>query len=378
MSCPVCDNPSFDLILNQPTTTLWTNAPDGVFESPGTHPCVLRQCQACRHVYQPLSPPLKTLLQNIYESKFSVGSTPKGVGNYGEYMASHCLKNMGILSPKKPQSVLEIGCSDGYFLDVFKKLGFSRVVGIDPCIAKDHEKDGVFLVRGYVTDRTELNESFDLIFSTDVLEHVEDVNAMLGFCQKHLTPAGRLSISVPNFERLLESGDPAAFMHQHLHCFTPASLEFLFQNHGLYIDKFKATALDYYVNASLTKGLGREIKAPTTRFHQFDDLVSKNLQILKATMNTSGKTYLHGVNSTLNNVLHWMESNLDFALIDNDETKHGELFLGKRVGNPAEINFSSSDSVIIITSTFQEEIQNQYRYDLGFTGKIHPLIRTTT
>jgi SAM-dependent methyltransferase len=74
----------------------------------------------------------------------------------------------------RPASVLDVGCGFGYWLAQAKKLGVSRVVGVDgPWIAKRHLAIAAEQFReAELTRPFDLGERFDFVMSLEVAEHL--------------------------------------------------------------------------------------------------------------------------------------------------------------------------------------------------------------
>jgi len=98
------------------------------------------------------------------------------------------------------ESVLEVGCGDGYFIGSLgeqiprrvgadfseKAIGFARAFNPD--------------VRFYAGDAAELDEEFDVVCAIEVLEHIPDEEVMrfLRVLFDRVRPGGNLVISVPS------------------------------------------------------------------------------------------------------------------------------------------------------------------------------------
>jgi len=98
--------------------------------------------------------------------------------------------------------MLEIGCG---MADILPYLPNSvRYWGIDPteeCIQKlKTEKPGYNFLIGYAENLPFSNNSFDLIFSVQVLEHVLDPQRSLKEMVRVLRTGGYLIVIAPNFE----------------------------------------------------------------------------------------------------------------------------------------------------------------------------------
>jgi SAM-dependent methyltransferase len=74
------------------------------------------------------------------------------------------------------QSLVDIGCGRGYFVEYLRLRGHSNVCGIDPCglLLEDTLSDTV--VRGSFEDNPYSESSFDIAFTCHTLHHLPDRN----------------------------------------------------------------------------------------------------------------------------------------------------------------------------------------------------------
>lgn len=100
----------------------------------------------------------------------------------------HNLKSPRIIVPEimrllSPESVVDIGCGTGTFLNVFKSLGVTDVLGIDGAWANkdllyENINPGEFLECD-LESKIVLNKQYDLVLSLEVAEHVSYKSADL-------------------------------------------------------------------------------------------------------------------------------------------------------------------------------------------------------
>ena len=95
------------------------------------------------------------------------------------------------------RAALEVGCGGGIFCEEIARMGFDAT-GIDPSgqslqIAITHAKAGGLKIR-YETGRGEAlphrDNSYDVVFCCDVLEHVSDLPAVISEISRVLKPGG--------------------------------------------------------------------------------------------------------------------------------------------------------------------------------------------
>ena len=101
------------------------------------------------------------------------------------------------ISPKA--KILEVGCGSGQNLLLWKE---QNPTGLDISLeAIEKAKDeGLTVLQGDVNTKLPFaNESFDIIFALDIIEHVEDDAAAIKRLVDLLKPNGKLIINVPAF-----------------------------------------------------------------------------------------------------------------------------------------------------------------------------------
>jgi SAM-dependent methyltransferase len=91
-------------------------------------------------------------------------------------------------------SVLDVGCGDGYFLS--KRAERFRVgVDLQPRLLTD---DGLSVVQADGCMLPFADESFPLILALDIIEHIPDDNALIASLTRVLAPGGRIWLSTPS------------------------------------------------------------------------------------------------------------------------------------------------------------------------------------
>jgi len=100
--------------------------------------------------------------------------------------------------------VLDVGCGNGEFLIKLRKLGASKLVGIDfseAAVALCNEK-GIETYNGIFTDFQQESQSFDAIFMINYIEHVLSPKNELTQAFRLLKPGAKLIGELPNFASL--------------------------------------------------------------------------------------------------------------------------------------------------------------------------------
>jgi 2-polyprenyl-3-methyl-5-hydroxy-6-metoxy-1,4-benzoquinol methylase len=128
----------------------------------------------------------------------------------------------------KTHSFLDYGCANGLFLQYLRQRGFINCYGYDPYAPQKGFGNPEILKQG----------PFDYILIQDVIEHVEDPDALLGELSRLLAPGGYILIGTPNAANLdLTRPGVSDFYNEihvpyHLHLYTREGLELLGRRQG--------------------------------------------------------------------------------------------------------------------------------------------------
>lgn len=155
--------------------------------------------------------------------------------------------------------LLDIGCGTGYFPGFMKMKGYEAIgVEVDPKARAFAEKEfglKVFSPEEFISGK--IANKFEMITLWHVLEHVHDFDLYMERMKESLVPGGTLVIALPNhqaFDARHYKEYWAGFdVPRHLWHFTPPTLEYLAEKHGLKVNKMKRLPLDPFYNAMLSE-----------------------------------------------------------------------------------------------------------------------------
>lgn len=126
------------------------------------------------------------------------------------------------LELKKGEKILEIGCGNGYYLSLLNRLKLRlNLVGIDNVqMALDDAKkflsdNKIKLIFADAAKLPFLNNSFDKIIMSEVIEHVKDEQAVLVEAYRVLKPGGILMLTTCNIDYPF-LWDPINWVLQHI------------------------------------------------------------------------------------------------------------------------------------------------------------------
>jgi 2-polyprenyl-3-methyl-5-hydroxy-6-metoxy-1,4-benzoquinol methylase len=149
---------------------------------------------------------------------------------------------------RNTNKLLDVGCGIGYFLEVAKRKGW-EVFGTeytDEAVAICEAK-GIVMHKGKLKPANYTKDSFDIITSFEVIEHINNPNEELHNFNKILRQGGLVYVTTPNFNSLLRYRLRAAYnvitYPEHLSYYTPQTLKKVFRQHGFKTKKIVTTGI---------------------------------------------------------------------------------------------------------------------------------------
>ena len=199
---------------------------------------VLYACEACRTVYLwPL--PSERAVHAMYDDPYQ-GATTSYFSKIDKKMRRSRRRLRRLARSVRAGRFLDIGCSGGFVVEAAREQGFdAHGLDIDPVsvrYATEHYPRNRFFL-GSVEQFAPDAPRFDLIYCSEVIEHVPAVQRFVATIAGLLAPGGHLFVTTPNIghwrrPRRLTAWDGFA---PPAHCiyFRPSGLRALLERHGL-------------------------------------------------------------------------------------------------------------------------------------------------
>jgi len=204
------------------------------------------QCQSCGLVYAD-SVLNNNQLSKLYKTSLLTyqDQIPDLTKTYGYYLKK--LENYKV----RKNSLLEIGCGNGFFLQEAKRQGFKEVWGVEPSLdaikqapkfLQKHIKHAMFQ-KGLFK-----SQSFDVICFFQTFDHVSNPNQFLKDCFRLLKPGGLILAINHNFSsfqaRILKDKSPIIDV-EHPYLYNLKTMRLIFKKNNFEIVKI-ASVFNYY------------------------------------------------------------------------------------------------------------------------------------
>jgi 2-polyprenyl-3-methyl-5-hydroxy-6-metoxy-1,4-benzoquinol methylase len=150
-----------------------------------------------------------------------------------------------LLKNKKGKRFLDVGCGYGFFSKAALSCGFD-VIALELAenekeIAK--EMTGLSPVAISFEEFDHAEETLEVVFMSQILEHALDVNLWIEKAYRLLVDDGIIAIALPNygsiFRMILQENEPYICPPAHLNFFSSANLSRLLENHGFKVEKIQ-------------------------------------------------------------------------------------------------------------------------------------------
>ena len=230
--CPICRGSSAEVLHRQP------------FVLPEGHPLGAGYdvvcCDACGFVYADTR-----VTQAEYDayyarlSKYEDPHTGTGGGEqaWDDARLAGMAETVAAHVTGRDAKIVDVGCANGGLLRHLGRLGFRRLVGVDPsprCAAATDTVAGATGLVGSLFSLPAKAGDADAVVLSHVLEHVQDVRGGLAAARGLLRPGGVVYVEVPDATRYADclAAPYQDFNTEHVNHFGPLSLASLLAREG--------------------------------------------------------------------------------------------------------------------------------------------------
>ena len=278
------------------------------------------------------------------------------------------------LAGNMPQTIFQVGCSDGYTLSRYRDAGADSVLGIDPSKFNQKVAKHFYGIDSVCMEfeQFETEQRFGLAILTHVLEHLYDPKLTLEKCNKFLYPGGWLLAEVPLLEK--EEYFPTGYLSfEHINYFTANLFSQMIESCGFEIQLqtklFKAFRYpvvtiiarkstnncqyyEYQIDRGSKEIIERFLKVDHSNWIRINDRLLENIKI-------GSEIFLWGAGIHTTQLLS--NTNIDKSyqikcIFDNSETKWGKKIAGIECRKPTPDMFQPGDIVVISTCASENEV----------------------
>ena len=314
-------------------------------------------------------------LKEIYHAIFMVSNT-------------FLLKNYSKLDKKKFK-IIDIGCSIGYLLSLFKSSGFKNIRGIEPSLGCKTIAKKMYGLKAISCSLAEFTskDKFDLIILTGVLEHIRNLDGMLKRVTSFLSENGLIMVVVPDADKFSKNPDVPfeEFSLEHINFFNKNSLNKLMGNYNFKNIYSKGLDAKFYDSSLLISFFKKERKIDKIKadFQGYSALTryiaaSKNkLGDIKRKMdyliNSRSKVVIWGVGSLTSRLLattDLLKKNIRF-FVDSNRSLQGKKLCSINIFSPSIFRKMDKDgNVLILSNIYGQEMKNILVDKYKFKGEI--------
>ena len=370
--CPICDNGTVEVLFK---LDMITYEKVGL---PTDHSIVT--CEDCGFVYDDCRATLWDY-ERYYKLFNKYNSSPTILDETKELFAHYYqILNQFV---DKESLIMDMGCAGGFFLDLLKENGYSHLVGIDPsedCVRHMREKGIEAYVGSIYSNRLRpLENRFDLIILSGVMEHLFDLRNALQNLGRYLRERAIIFIGVPDTERYCNYDNALSyyFNFEHINHFSSVSLRNL-------MGKFKYTSIktsfhdikfgesiapifsSLYKKDSLLSNRCEKDTISSVSIEKYLDLFKdergNNLKIIDELLESNEEIIIWGagcVASELLSTTGLKHCNIK-AFVDKDPGKHGKHLLGKTIW-PINRLCKFSGTIVVCAALYTLDIINDIK-----------------
>lgn len=253
--------------------------------------------------------------------------------------------------------VLEVGCGDGSFLKSITPISGS-ILGVEPAekTADIARKQGINVVSLLVVEDTKIEkQDFDCFFLFHVLEHVPNILPFLRGIRNNLREGAVGCVEIPCTEAAFEAGRYGDYMPDHMSYFTAPTLRKALEISGFEVLEMERNWQGEHLVAYVKKVSHRtDVKV----IGEFIEKTRDAMRSLESQLTQGKKIALWGASHHLMPILTNHGDLSNFQIFDSSAEKIDRYVPGAsmRIRNPAEINPTEIQFIVVSAPRFSEEI----------------------
>jgi 2-polyprenyl-3-methyl-5-hydroxy-6-metoxy-1,4-benzoquinol methylase len=295
----------------------------------------------------------------------------------------------------KSAAILDIGCANGGLLSILKERGFNNLTGLDQstvCVSYIKKAHGIRVVQGGIfnkqfEDMGFMEEKFDLVILSHVLEHICDLQSAIDFIGRKLKENALLYIETPDAARYFRYPKVPFYYFdcEHINHFDLQHLKMLFETKGYSVQWYAQK--EFLVSEDMLYPAAALLLKKGYKYNEIDlkHEDTAKISVLKHIEQSIAEQNYDNINhlaDQYDEIIIWGtgqytlrllensrlgECNI-IAFIDNDKGKQGMMLKGKKVYGPDFLE-KSGCTVLICSALYANEISKQIK-SMGTKRKI--------
>ncbi len=331
----------------------------------------LAKCLGCGLLYNTSFDPRRMEYSSRYENALHHSAHFR---RYAERLAADLVERHAI----HQGGIAEIGCGDGYFLNLLCENSSSHGVGFDPGgTAVDR---GIYQIEATPFDPERLPLDCQLVCSRHVLEHLPEPLAFLQEIRRASSGAA-VYLEVPNGDYMLTAGAVWDLLYEHCSYYTAAALTTLCRNAGFAVQRCQPAYGEQFLQIELTIGecpvlTPRRQTAALDGAAGFGDRyqrIARSWELRLRELAAAGRTVaLWGAGTKGVMFLNSIEAAATIqTVVDLNPEKHDAFVAGTghRISTPATLTKTSTDVVVAMNPAYLDEIAAQLS-ELGLQAEV--------
>lgn len=301
-----------------------------------------------------------------YEEYLYVGTPSESFRDYLKGFSTKLATKYGVKSKK----VLDIGCSDGYLLNLLGKYD-NKVVGFEPSktLAQVCRTNNLEVICDFFNPKSakeKLATTFDCIIIRHTLEHLNDLDDILRPVRAILNGDGIFVIEVPYLNSIIRRGTFTSFQPPHVNYFTLKSLNHLLKKHDLFIsDAYNVDIGGGSIVVIAKKTQSEfdsndfEINDLRSFLSEFGAYFDKVKKVIKEAQKRFRNIAAFGASDRAYSFMNFADlRNVFTKIYDSNEYLWGSYLGGFNylIEDPRKLREDRPDCLAVLASSFEEEI----------------------
>ncbi len=398
-TCRICDSDDLRVYLNLGSTPLANSylKKEELANPEFTEELALQLCLGCglSQLTKVVSP------ERMYKNYLYVSSTPK---TFRDHCAELAKTAVAAASVKAGSLVLDIASNDGCLLSAFRALGMT-ILGVEPAenLAPEANRRNIPTLCDYWSKPlaktiVKRHGRVDIVTSTNVLAHVDDVQGFVAGVDECLAPQGIWVIEVPYLVDFIRKNEFDTAYHEHLSYFSIHALSRLMERHRFqifdvqYFPRLHGGTIRVFTSRKGRRLVHRHVSEFLRKEHVFGVKKlsgyqafakrvlanKKRLMELLTRLKREGQTvWAYGASAKGNTLLNYfgISNALVPVAIDDNPMKWGYFTPGTRlrITGIEELARAPVDYLLLLAWNFEEEIMSRCKtvgYRKGFISPV--------